>query len=246
MRLAERLQAVPSRACSPVAAGLLIDYVGFRFTYALLLLLPLVIWLAMRQVPRSLSVAKPVATAQASVWQLLTLREVRVVLAINIALAIAWDVHLFTVPVLGHERQLSASVIGMVLGSCSVGVLLVRLTISRIGQHIDERRGLRGALTIALCTLVAYPWLPTYWGMMCGSFLVGVAIGASQPLVLSSLHKVTPPERQGQALGLRMFATIGVTVGTPVVYGALAAATVATAPMWAVAGVIAMIMAVVR
>ena len=235
-----------STTTSPVLAGLLIDHTGFRVTFAVLLLFPAVIWLAMRQVPRSLSRTAARAATQGRVRDLLARREVRVVLAFNIALAIAWDVHLFTVPVLGHARELSASVIGMVLGSCSVGVLGVRLLIARIGQHIDEDRGLKGALILATLVLAGYAWLPTYWGMMIGSFLVGVAIGASQPLVLASLHKVTPPDRQGQALGLRMVATLGVTTGAPLLYGALAAATVVAAPMWAAAGVIGLILALAR
>jgi len=235
-----------STTLSPVIAGLMIDHAGFRATFGLLLVLPIGIWWVVRQVPRRFSHPAGAAVVQGSVRDLLARREVRVVLAFNIALAIAWDVHLFTVPVLGHARDLSASVIGLVLGSCSMGVLLVRLLIARVGQHIDEDRGLRGALLISMVTLAAYAWLPTYWGMMCGSLLMGVAIGTSQPLVLSSLHKVTPPDRQGQVLGLRMVATLGITAGAPVAYGALAAATVVAAPMMAAAGVIAVILALAR
>jgi len=49
------------------------------------------------------------------------------------------------------------------------------------------------------------------------------------------LHRATPPERHGQALGLRMLTLNGATVGMPVGFGMLAAATALTAPMWVMA-----------
>jgi hypothetical protein len=43
-------------------------------------------------------------------------RGFRRLLLMNWALSSCWDVHTFVVPILGHERGLSASVIGTILG----------------------------------------------------------------------------------------------------------------------------------
>jgi MFS family permease len=83
--------------------------------------------------------------------------------------------------------------------------------------------------------LVVYAWLPGAWGMMVGSALLGLALGSVQPMVLATLHQAAPPDRQGQALGLRMLFTNAATIAMPVGFGFLAAATTSAAPMWLMA-----------
>jgi MFS family permease len=68
--------------------------------------------------------------------------------------------------------------------------------------------------------------------------VLGLALGSVQPMVLSMLHQVTPPERHGQALGLRMLATNGATIAMPLGFGLLAAASVAAAPLWLMAALL--------
>ena len=68
----------------------------------------------------------------------------RNLLLVNVAMAAAWDAHSFTVPVVGHARELSASSIGLVLGSFAVAATVVRVAISTWADHIDERRALLG------------------------------------------------------------------------------------------------------
>ena len=52
--------------------------------------------------------------------------------------------------------------------------------------------------------------------------LLGLALGSVQPMVLAMLHQVTPPERHGQALGLRMLCTNAATITMPLMFGAIA------------------------
>jgi MFS family permease len=153
-------------------------------------------------------------------------------------MAAAWDAHSFTVPVVGHARELSASAIGFVLGAFAVAATLVRVAISTFAQRLDERRSLGAALTLATGVLVVYAWLPGAWGMMLGSALLGLALGSVQPMVLSMLHQAAPPDRQGQALALRMLFTNAATIAMPVGFGFLAAATLSAMPMWLMAAML--------
>ena len=153
----------------------------------------------------------------------------------NLALSAGWDAHSFVVPVVGHDRGLSASSIGLVLGSFAVAATVVRLAIVRFADDIDEARALRAAMTLAMLTFIAYAWLPGTLGLICGSALLGVALGSVQPMILAMLHRATPPERHGQALGLRMLTVNGATVAKPMGFGMLAAATALAAPMWVMA-----------
>ena len=226
-----------SNTIAPVVAGLLIDHVDFRAAFAFGALLPLAAAWAAWRVPRAPSVpASTVAPASlAGALKLWRLPHVRNVLLVNVAMAASWDAHTFTVPVVGHARELSASSIGMVLGAFAVASTLVRLVISSFARRIDEQRALQAAMVLATGVLLIYAWLPGAVGMMVGSALLGLALGSVQPMVLSMLHQGSPPGQQGQVLALRMLFTNAATISMPVGFGFLAAATTSAAPMWLMA-----------
>lgn len=227
-----------SNALSPVIAGLLIDHNGFRAAFAFSTLLPLLAWWAARRVPRQALPASADAAQAKPAWELLRDPALRHLLILNIVLSASWDAHNFVVPVLGHAKGLSASSIGLVLGSFAVAATLIRLAIVRWALHLDELKALRLAMVVASAVLLVYAWLPGTLGLMLGSALLGMALGSVQPMILATLHQVTPPERHGQALGLRMLATNGATVAMPLGFGLLAGATLAAAPMWLMAALL--------
>lgn len=226
-----------SNAVAPVVVGLLIDHIGFRSGFVFAALLPLLAWWLGQRVPKgpSSAVWKPDEDSRGrprGALSLLRVSPLRQLLLVNLALSSCWDAHSFAVPVLGHARGLSASSIGLILGSFALAATVVRLAISRWADHLDEKRALRAAMALATVVCAVYYWLPGAAGMMLGSALLGLALGSVQPMILAMLHQVTPGDRHGQALGLRMLATNAATIVMPVSFGALAAATVPAAPLW--------------
>jgi MFS family permease len=224
-----------SNAVSPILAGLLIDLVGMWAAFAFATTLPVVAGLLARKVPPNPPAVLTKSFRERAAWDLFRLPAYRRLLVVNLALSAGWDAHSFVVPVVGHDRGLSASSIGLVLGSFAVAATVVRLAIVRFADDIDEARAVRAAMTLAMLTFVAYAWLPGTAGLVCGSALLGVALGSVQPMILAMLHRATPPERHGQALGLRMLTVNGATVAMPMGFGMLAAATALAAPMWVMA-----------
>ena len=224
-----------SNALAPVVAGVLIDHVGLRSAFMLAVLLPGVAWLLARRVPRHDPAPQTEAQRGRAAWGLLRNPALRRLLVVNLVLSACWDAHTFVVPVVGHARDLSASSIGGVLGAFAAAATLVRLAIVRWADHLDEATALRGAMALAAAVFAGYAWLPGTAGLMAGSALLGVALGSVQPMILSMLHHVTPPDRHGQALGLRMLIVNGGTVSMPTGFGVLAAATALAAPMWLMA-----------
>ena len=229
-----------SNSLAPVIAGLLIDQVGFRAAFAFGALLPLLAVAAASRVPRqpALPAGAVHQAAPGHAFELLRLPVLRNLLLVNVAMAAAWDAHSFTVPVVGHARELSASAIGLVLGSFAIAATVVRLAILAWADRIDERRALLAALTLASSVLLVYAWLPGAAGMMLGSALLGVALGSVQPMILSTLHQAAPPNRQGQALALRMVFTNVATIAMPAGFGLLALVGGSAAPMWLMAALL--------
>ena len=224
-----------SNALAPVIAGVLIDAAGERAAFAFAALLPLASWLLGRRVPRHPLRELPVAEKKRPAWALLRESGLRNLLILNVVLSACWDAHSFVVPVVGHAKGLSASSIGLVLGSFAAAATVVRLVIVRWASGLDEMVVLRTAMTVVTVTLLVYAWLPGTAGLMFGSSVLGLALGSYQPMILSALHQVTPPERHGQALGLRMLVSSSMSMTMPMGFGLLASSTVAFAPLWLMA-----------
>lgn len=230
-----------SNALAPVVVGLLIDHVGFRAGFVFAAVLPLLAWWLAMRVPRSVPAAakEPASgTVGRGALALLRLPALRWLILVNLALSSCWDAHSFAVPVLGHVRGMSASAIGLVLGSFAAAATVVRLLIGRFADRLDERVALRAAMALATATCLVYAYLPGAVGMMLGSAALGLALGSVQPMILAMLHRVTPSDRHGEALGVRMLATNAATIVMPLGFGLLAAATVPWAPMWLMAGLV--------
>jgi MFS family permease len=230
-----------SNTFAPVIAGLLIDHAGYRAAFVFGALLPLAAAWAASHVPRAVPVpagGQATAAVQGGVHELWRMPVLRNLLLVNVAMAASWDAHSFTAPVVGHARELSASAIGLVLGSFAVAATAIRLVITTFAHRIDEQRALSAAISVATVALLAYAWLPGAVGMMAGSAVLGLALGSVQPMVLSMLHQAAPAGRQGQALALRMLFTNAATIAMPIGFGLLAAATTSAAPMWLMAAVL--------
>lgn len=231
-----------SNAIAPVTSGLLIDHIGFRAGFAFAAVLPLLGWLLAARVPVRMPAAMGHEASSVAAWTLLRNPGLRRLLLVSVAIAACWDAHTFAAPVIGHARGLSASSIGLVLGSFSVATLAVRWAITYWAEHLNEARMLRTAMVVIAAVLVVYVWLPGTPGMMLGSALLGAALGSVQPMVLSLLHQCTPADRHGQALGLRMMLTNTATVAMPLGFGFIAVAATAAGPMWLMAAIVTLAM----
>lgn len=228
-----------SNTLSPLVAGLLIDHVGYRSAFAAAVLMaPLAAWLlrARRHDPQP-RLARPVSARPA--WDLLQDKHLRQLLLVNLTLAAAWDVHSFAVPVIGHARDYSASMIGSVLASFAIAATAVRLLIIRFAGRVSEQRALRTAMAVSGGMLALYAWMPGIGGLMLGSAVLGLSLGSVQPTVLAALTHATPQERHGQVLGLRMLATNSASVVLPMGFGLLAGVAGPAGPMCLMAGMLA-------
>jgi MFS family permease len=213
-----------SNFIGPLVAGLLIDHVGFSAAFIAMAIFPLICWYWVRDTPALAAVAAPAAhAAQSSAWDLLQNPAMRRLLIVNWFLSSSWDVHTFVVPVIGHEQGLNASTIGAILGAFAIAAAGVRMLIPLLAKHLREWAVVTGAMLITAVLFGIYPFMHAAWSMGLCSVLLGVALGSVQPMIMSSLHHITPEHRQGEALGLRSMTVNGSSVVMPILFGSLSA-----------------------
>ena len=223
-----------SNVVGPVTAGAMIDIAGFRSAFAVLMLMPLAALFWARQVPRETPPAPPPGDGRPSAsWDLLRLPQLRHLLLLNWLLSASWDVHAFVLPILGHERQLSASAIGMILGAFAAAVAAVRLAIPILAHRLSESQVLAGAMLATGCVFAVYPLVASAWFMALCAVLLGTALGAVQPMVMSTLHHITPHDRHGEAFALRSMVINFSSSMMPLLFGVVGAALGASALFWA-------------
>ena len=228
-----------SNMVGPVLAGLLIDAAGHAAAFGALALLPLAALVAQRYVPVG-AAAPAVATGprRAASWDLLAAPAMRRLLLVNWLLSTCWDVHSFAIPVLGHERGLSASAIGFILGVFSCAVAGVRLVIPLLADRLREGQVLTGAMLLAALVFAVYPLAQSAPPMMACAAVLGLALGSVQPMVMSTLHQITPEARQGEAIALRSMAINLSSALMPLGFGVLGASVGVASLFWLMGGAV--------
>jgi len=221
-----------SNVAGPVLAGILIDFGGFRVAFGALMLLPLLgLWWA-RRVPIEVPPARSSLANMGSSWSLLLAPGVRRLLLVNWLLSASWDVHTFVVPILGHERGFSASAIGLVLGIFAISVALVRLLIPTLAHRLRESQVLVGAMLWTAVVFGIYPLVRSAWMMAACAAMLGLALGCVQPMVMATLHQLTPHDRHGEAIALRSMTVNFSSSVMPLIFGLAGAALGAASLFW--------------
>ena len=183
---------------------------------------------------------QPAANAvRPAVWNLLRNPTMRRLLVVNWLLSSCWDVHTFVVPVLGHERGFSASVIGAILGSFAVAAALVRLAIPMLASQLQEWKVVTTSMLVTATVFAIYPFMPTPITMGMCSVVLGLALGAVQPMIMSTLHQITPHALHGQALALRLMITNMSSVLMPMLFGTAGVAAGVSVVFWTMGSMVA-------
>lgn len=239
-----------SNFLGPLVAGLLIDHVGewlggapgdlagYRSAFLLMALLPLCSWWLVRRTPDLPSVPVDESVGRRRAWDLLRDPMMRRLLLVNWFLSSCWDVHTFVLPVLGHERGYSASTIGMLLGSFALAATVVRLVMPWLAEHLSESMVIGGAMLATGALFAIYPLMPTALSMGVCSVLLGFVLGSVQPMIMSTLHQITPADRHGEALGLRLMSLNGSSVLMPLLFGSIGAVVGVSLVFWVVGAMV--------
>lgn len=220
-----------SSALGPFVAGLLIDHVGFRAAFGALgmasFAAALLVFTRARGLPgprRAASSSNPGGAVDSPrVTDLLASAEMRRIYWVNMAFASGWDLFFVALPVVGHRLGYSASVIGTVFSMFAIGTFAARAAMPWLSRRVNEWQILRVALAMMVVVFLLLPWMQVAVLLMLAGLVFGLAVGTSQPNILSLLHSAAPAGRGGEAVGLRSVLSNGCSVVVPLTFSAVVA-----------------------
>lgn len=224
---------------APIASGYLIDHIGFQSAYYLslsavalgMISFMLFIW---PKLPDRLNQNK--RPKKQSSFDLFRIPHVRNVLIASSFMSMAWDLQSFMIPVYGTEIGLSASQVGWILGVFASATFIVRLFMPLIARHLSEWQTITAAFGFGTLSYVLFPIFENFYTLCAVAFLLGLALGSSQPNVMSLIHTESPPGRTGEALGLRTMLINLCHTTLPLIFGAAGNLVGAGAVFYVVAG----------
>lgn len=216
----------------PTITGFSIDWNGHRATYLLLGVMPLVAVAGLfflRALPRS--EAAP-AREQHRAMDLVRNVPLRRVLITAGIIETGLELFNFYLPIYGHSIGLSASMIGIIMGTFAAAMLLMRTFMPILAKRTSEETVLYGSLTLAAATCVVFPLITNVYLLMAMSFVLGLGLGCCSPLSLIITYNRAPPGRAGEAMGMRQAVTKFTEVMVPVAFGTIGAAVGLAPAFW--------------
>lgn len=225
-----------SNLAGPLLAGFLIDHVGHVNTFAALGWLPIVTaTCVMLGIPALPAVPPARPRERRHLFDLFTHRELRFVYLSTALVAMSWDLYIFVMPIYCSHIGLSATRIGLVIGTFAFATFCVRVIIPVLVRRLDAWQMLRIALAVSAAMYFLFPITSETALLMMLSFVLGLGLGSAQPMVMSLLHDSTPEGRVGEAVGLRSMLMNTSQTGLPLFFGILGSALGMTPVFWTLA-----------
>ncbi len=167
--------------------------------------------------------------------ELLAMPELRRVFLVTGLLASAWDLFMFVIPIYGTAIGLSASTIGVIIGSFALATFVVRLALPWLGQHVREWAMITATMVVAACAYALFPLVQTVPLLCAIAFLLGLGLGATQPSLMSLIYTSAPAGRVAEAVGVRAVVMNASHTALPLAFGGLGAALGMGPVFWAMA-----------
>ncbi|MFD4697079.1 MFS transporter [Streptomyces niveus] len=148
--------------------------------------------------------AKKPKPGKVSVWRILRTRGVPSGILVSLAVLSATDILTAYLPVVGEERGISPTVIGVLLSLRAAAAIACRLVMTPMIQRMGRTVLLTGSCLLGglLCAGIALP-VPV-WGLALMLVALGFCLGVGQPLSMTTVVRAAPEEARSTALALRL------------------------------------------
>ena len=210
----------------PSLTGVLIDSIGFRASYLTLAAFSgatvlLLLFFHPLLPTRIIHEGETAAADRFDLWRDSGLRRTLITSGVAIT---GIELFSFYLPIYGKSIGLSASWIGLVLGSYAAAAFVVRVFMPKLTLRFTELGVLTGALFAAAITYLAIPFITMPWLLVMIAFTLGLGLGTAQPLTIMLTYHHAPPGRSGEALGMRLTVNKLTQIVVPLVFGGIGSA----------------------
>lgn len=215
-----------AQGVGPLTAGLCADQFGFGPAFALVVLFPLAGYLSFSLAGGVGHVPGRRAEEQAEAKKgrladLLRNRDLRSVYLFSTLFILSWDIFLVMLPIYGSQLGFSASEMGLVMTAYAVASFTVRVGGSWLSRRYTTWQLMHIALVITAVSSVVFGFMNTLPLMMALAFCMGMGQGLGSPMAAAALYEVAPPERVGEATGLRMSMAMAAQTALPLGVGSM-------------------------
>ncbi|HSQ02479.1 MAG TPA: MFS transporter [Burkholderiales bacterium] len=211
----------------PLAAGFGIDHFGHARTYSFLSLMPLLAIAILFSASGLRGLRSPhakEARTVAGARELLSNAPLRRTLIASGVVLTGTDLFQFYMPIYGHSIDLSASAIGMILALFAAAAFIVRLWLPQLAARFGEERMLTWCLFLGGLMYLVFPLFSSGPLLAAAAFVLGLALGSSQPLSMTLTFGRAPQGRSGEALGMRLTINNFMHIAVPLVFGTIGSA----------------------
>ena len=207
------LTTASSNLAAPVVAGYVIERLSYTAVYVWSAVAPLILsvllfvpafGIVMKARPRA--VRAEAGRTKGAAADFLRDGPMRAVLVASVIISIAWEVGNLLIPIYAAGVGLTPSEIGWVLGSFAAATFIVRFVTPVLLKVVLEWHMIVLSLLLATAAFAVMPLVTTQGAMMGAAFVLGLGLGASLPNMMSLVYLFSPPERIGEAIGLRIMA----------------------------------------
>lgn len=215
-----------AQGVGPLTAGICADHFGFGPAFAVVALFPLLGYL-------SFSLAGGIghvpargadAVTQAKKGRLADLlrhRDLRSVYLFSTLFILSWDIFLVMLPIYGSQLGFSAAQMGLVMSAYAVASITVRVAGSWLSRRYSTWQLMYVALVITAVSSAVFGFMSTLPLMMALAFCMGLGQGMGSPMAAAALYEVAPPDRVGEATGLRMSMGMAAQTALPLGVGSM-------------------------
>jgi MFS family permease len=213
-----------SNSIGPLVAGYAIEGFGHAGAMLALAVFPVIGFVMLAYRKRPLPRPERHRARSSGVLDLLRLPALRYTLIASGLLNMGWDIYGFLMPLYGHRIGLTAGTIGIVMSTFALATFVVRAVLTQLVRHVRHWVLISSAMALAGAAYLLFPFVSSVPLLIALSFVLGMGLGASQPVIMALLYEASPPGRQGEAVGIRTTMMNGSQTFIPLASGAISAA----------------------
>ena len=185
-----------------------------------------------------------ITSEQSSTWasakNMLSRKEISLSIFISLAVATTIDLLVIFLPLLGKERMIAPSFIGLIISLRAIGSMGSRLLLGKVSKYIKDKTLIMSTISITALACVGMVYFQSPQVLALLVFIAGFMSGFGQPITMSLISKATDEKDRALAVSARLTGNRLGQFFLPILAGLLATGAGVGAVFWAMAGLLSL------